>query len=50
MDSIQTLGAPVTGVQAHPAVLSGPNCLAGEAEIRGFLLEAEKKKQNNAED
>lgn len=49
MDSIQAQGAPVTGVKAHPAVLSGPNCLAGEAEIRGFLLEAEKK-QNNAAD
>ena len=29
-------------VQAYPAVLSGPNCLAGEAEIQGFLLEAER--------
>lgn len=28
--------------QSHPAVLSGPNCLAGEAEIQGFLLEAEE--------
>lgn len=46
MDLIQTPGAPVRGVQSHPAVLSGPDCLAGEAEIRGFLLEAEK--HNNA--
>lgn len=32
----------MTGAQSYLAVLSGPNCLAGEAEIQGFLPEAEK--------
>lgn len=27
-------------VSTYLAVLSGPNCLAGAAEIQGFLLEA----------